>query len=289
MPDFAGRFGCFAIPLLAAVQIVVPKRWPGLFGILFALITSATRGDTLNFSNTNYIAINDSDNPPTIATPYPSPITVSGLTGEVITHVTVTLNGFTHSFPSDVNIILVGPLGQTALLMSNVGGQDADSVTDLTITLDDQADAPLPILDPLFSGTFQPTASATPLPFDFPPPAPAGNSNAPPMLSVFNGTDPDGIWKLFVVDDVAGDDGYISNGWSLSISAGIPLALTNSNDNVVLSWPVVTGHTFTVQFSPSLTNATWTNLSIIPAQVAGRYIVTNAKPGGIGIFRLLVQ
>ena len=260
-----------------------------MVGAIFAIGAFAARGDTLNLSNTNYIAINDSDNPPTIATPYPSAITVSGLTGEVTTSLTVTLNGFTHSFPSDVNIILVGPQGQTALLMSNVGGQDADSVTNLTLTLDDQADADLPILDPLYSGTFRPTASSTPLPFDFPPPAPAGNSNAPPRLSVFDGTDPDGVWSLFVVDDVSGDDGYISNGWSMSVSAGIPLELANSTTNVVLSWPAVTGHTYSVQFSPSLTNTAWTNLPAVPAEVAGRYVVTNAKPGNIGIFRLLVQ
>jgi subtilisin-like proprotein convertase family protein len=257
--------------------------------MLFAFAACAARGDTFSFSNTNYLTINDSLNPPTIATPYPSAITVSGMTGEVITNLTVTLNGFSHSFPSDVNIILVGPQGQTALLMSDVGGQEADSVTNLSITLDDQADAVLPLLDPLYSGTFRPTASTTPLPFDFPPPAPAGNSNAPPMLSVFDGTDPDGVWQLFVVDDVAGDDGYISNGWSLSVSAGIPLELINSAANVVLSWPVVSGHTFSVQYSPSLTNATWTNLPAVPTEVSGRFVVTNAKPGRVGIFRLLVQ
>ena len=257
--------------------------------MLFAFAVCAVRGDTLNFSNTNYLAINDSDNPPTIATPYPSAITVSGLTGEVITNLTVTLNGFTHSFPSDVNIILVGPQGQAVLLMSNVGGQDADSVSDLSITLDDQAGADLPLLDPLYSGTFRPTASATPLAFDFPPPAPAGNSNALPMLSVFDGTDPDGVWSLFVVDDVAGDDGYISNGWSISVSVGVPLKIVGSTTNVVLSWPVVSGHSFVVQYAPSFTSGTWTNLSSVPAEISGSYVLTNAKAGPSGVFRLLVQ
>lgn len=251
---------------------------------------SASRGDTLSFSNTNFIFINDSDNPPTIATPYPSPITVSGLNGEVITNVTVTLSGFTHSFPSDVNIILVGPQGRTALLISNVGGQDSgDGATNLTLILDDNADFDLPLLDPLVTGTFRPTASSTPLLFNFPPPAPPGNSNALPKLSVFNGADPDGVWRLFVVDDVSGDDGYIANGWSMSMSVGIPLQLTNAGNNVVLSWPVVSGHTFSVQYSPSFTNASWTNLLVAPAQILGRYVTTNTKPGKVGAFRLMVQ
>src|SRR6185503_12873452 len=37
------------------------------------------------------------------ATPYPSTLAISGLTGTV-NHVTVTLNGFGHTFPDDVDI-----------------------------------------------------------------------------------------------------------------------------------------------------------------------------------------
>lgn len=270
------------------MDTVVLRCWLLFVGLLLFTVPGL-RGDTFTFSNTNYLTINDSDNPPTIATPYPSTITVSNLTGEVITNLTVTLNGFSHDFPSDVNILLVGPQGQTSLLMSDVGGQEDFPVTNLLITLDDNAAAPLPVLDSLFSGTFRPTASSMPLLFNFPPPAPANNSNAPTLLGVFNNTDPDGAWRLFVVDDSAGDAGYITNGWSLTVSVGVPLKLTSTNTGVVLSWPVVSGHTFTPQFSPNLTNPAWSNLTATPAQVSGRYIMTNARPGLAGIFRLLVQ
>ncbi len=43
--------------------------------------------------------------------PYPAQIPVSGISG-LVSQVTVTLNGFTHTFPHDVNILLADPAGQ---------------------------------------------------------------------------------------------------------------------------------------------------------------------------------
>ena len=59
------------------------------------------------------------------ATPYPSTLTVTG-TGSVTTQVTVRLDGVTHTFPSDLDILLVGPTGANVVLMSDAGG-DADA------------------------------------------------------------------------------------------------------------------------------------------------------------------
>ncbi len=270
---------------------VVLERWPVRVWVLLAIAVCSARGDTFNFSNTNSVTISTDANPPTVATPYPSTIAVSGLDGEVITNLTVTLNGFTHPFPSDVSIILAGPQGQMAMLMSDVGGAvEGFPVTNLTLVLDDSSGYPLPVNDSLFSGTFHPTSGSFPLFFDFPPPAPAGNSNAPAALSIFDGTDPDGNWNLFVVDDFEEvTNGYISGGWSMAVSVGVPLQITNSTNNVVLSWPAVMGHIFTVQYSPSLTNAVWTNLLVEPPKVSGRYFFTNGKAGPAGAFRLIVQ
>ena len=41
-------------------------------------------------------------------------------------------------------------------------------------------------------------------------------------LSVFDGTDPNGTWKLYVVDDAADDTGAITGGWSLHITTADP-------------------------------------------------------------------
>lgn len=55
------------------------------------------------------------------AAAYPSTIEVSG-SARSIQKVTVTLNGLSHTFPDDLDILLVGPDGRTVLLMSDSGG-----------------------------------------------------------------------------------------------------------------------------------------------------------------------
>jgi uncharacterized delta-60 repeat protein len=135
------------------------------------------------------------------ATPYPSSITVSGLTG-IVSKVTVTLRDASHTFVSDLDILLVGPGGQSVVLASGVGGDAA--ISNLTVTFDD-AGAP---------GTFPPT-SLFPDIFFFPPaPLPPYGS----ALAVFEGTTPNGTWNLFVQDSVPFDSGLIEGGWSLTIT-----------------------------------------------------------------------
>jgi subtilisin-like proprotein convertase family protein len=144
-----------------------------------------------------------------VATPYPSVINVSGVTGPV-TKVTATLVGLTHTFPGDLDVLLVGPGGQKVILMSDVGGGNA--VSNITLTFEDGAAA---VPAALVSGTFTPTNSGTGDPF--PAPAPAAPHGT--ALSAFNGVDPNGTWRLFVVDDAAGDFGSFSGGWSLKFTA----------------------------------------------------------------------
>ncbi|MGQ9550480.1 MAG: hypothetical protein ACUVWS_17840, partial [Roseiflexus sp.] len=55
------------------------------------------------------------------ATPNPSTIEVSGVSGSIVS-VVVRLNGLSHTFPDDLDIVLVGPSGQAVMLMSDVGG-----------------------------------------------------------------------------------------------------------------------------------------------------------------------
>lgn len=162
-----------------------------------------------------------------IANPYPSTITVSGRTG-VVTKVTVTLTNFSHSYPDDVDIMLVAPNGASAIIISDVGGSDAASGVNLT--LDDAAATSLPNAEPLTSGTYQPTNFALSDPFVSPAPSTSANT----ALSTFNGIDPNGDWNLFIIDDTDGDAGSIGN-FSLTIQSAPPTAAGGSLKGRVLT------------------------------------------------------
>ncbi|MGH9580306.1 MAG: hypothetical protein ACRD2R_04875, partial [Terriglobales bacterium] len=193
----------------AAPQVSSVSRWGTWWG---KIIPSGAPPPppTFTFSNTNAITINDAT-APAAATPYPSNIVVSGLSG-TITKVTVKLKGFSHTFPDDVDILLVGPTGTNLILMSDVGS--GFSVSGLDLTFDDLG-LSLPDSSTLSSGTFRPTDFPGTGTESFPSPAPAASAN--PLLSAFDGTDPNGTWSLYVVDDEQPDSGSISMGWEITI------------------------------------------------------------------------
>jgi len=164
-------------------------------------------------SNSNQITIND--NAP--ANPYPSTIKVSGQTGTVA-KVRVSLNGLSHEWPDDLDILLVGPQGQKVMLMSDAG--DEPTLYDTNLTFDDSAANSLPDASAISSGTYKPTDYVSGDIFASPAPAgPYGTS-----LSAFNGTNPNGIWSLYINDDEYLLSGTL-DGWSLD--------LLHSNDAVV--------------------------------------------------------
>jgi subtilisin-like proprotein convertase family protein len=145
------------------------------------------------------------------ATPFPSTIAVSGLVGPV-SDVDVSLFGLGHTYPKDLDILLVGPGEQRIMLMSDVGGMT--NLSGVNLTFDDAAPVTVPDWALIVSGTYQPTNVDSREAFSSPaPPGPYGTT-----LSVFNGTDPNGTWSLFVVDDVVADRGEITGGWSLTIT-----------------------------------------------------------------------
>ena len=88
-----------------------------------ALVVAAAPAAAVVFSNTGAITMPDPNcTDPDIASPYPSNIVVSGLTG-TITDVNVTLTGITHPFEGDIEVLLVGPSGgsQNITLLSDAG------------------------------------------------------------------------------------------------------------------------------------------------------------------------
>ncbi len=174
-----------------------------------------SRTVTRTFANTALLDLPESESSPVSGSLYPSPIVVSGLKG-TIRDVNLTLNNLTHVFPSDVQVLLVGPRGQTAIVMANSGG--LEDVDDVSLRLDDEAAEPLPDDAVLQSGTFRPThVIADPLVFN----APAPNGSANVALSVFDGRNPNGTWRLFVQDVEGSDPGRFAGGWELEITTRV--------------------------------------------------------------------
>jgi subtilisin-like proprotein convertase family protein len=153
------------------------------------------------------------------AGPYPSAIVASGLTG-AITDINVTLTNLNHLNPDDLEIFLVGPTGKRIMLMSDAGGT-AD-VVNATITLDDAAATQIPDAGPIVTGTFRPANFGTGDTIaNFLPPYPSASSAGTATLgSVFNGTDGNGTWSLYITDDATGSTGSVAGGWSIDIIAG---------------------------------------------------------------------
>ena len=143
---------------------------------------------------------------------YPSPIVVAGMTGAV-SKITVTLRGLNHTYPDDLDILLVGPGGQNVLLMSDVGG--VNDLTNVVLTFDGTAPSSLPDSTQITSGTYKPTNIDTGSD-TMPAPAPAAPFGT--NLAVFNSLNPNGTWSLYVNDDSGGDFGSLSQGWQLNIT-----------------------------------------------------------------------
>ena len=150
------------------------------------------------------------------ATPYSSNIVVSGLpASSSITDINLILTDLSHGFPRDIDILLSGDSGRRALVMSDAGSS-SDVATNVNLTLDDEAAAPLPTSSALASGSFQPTniAGGGDL---FPDGAPSPGTDV--ALSTFDGAPANGTWRLWVMDDGDEDVGGIGGGWALQITA----------------------------------------------------------------------
>lgn len=210
---------------------------------------------TATFSNTAPITIRDN----TTANPYPSVITVSGVGGSV-SQASVSLSNVTHGFSGDIDSMLSSPAGQSVIFFSDAGRVRLDNVS---FTFSDTATATVPTNGPISSGTYRPFNEQ---PDFFPAPAPSGPYAT--NLSAFNGSNPNGLWNLFIVDDSAGDWGDINGGWYLHLitanpvvpSSDLAVAMTAAPSPVI----VLSNLTYTISvtnFGPAgSTNTVLTNL-----------------------------
>ncbi len=145
------------------------------------------------------------------ATPYPSEINVGGFPG-ALSDVNLHLYGMNHTWSDDIDILLVGPQGQNLIVMSDAGGNY--DLVNVDLVFDDAAPTNLPDNTQIVSGAYKPTNYGSGDTFPAPAPAPSTSTT----LDIFNGTSPNGVWRLYVVDDTGGDSGAINGGWCLDLT-----------------------------------------------------------------------
>lgn len=238
--------------------------------VSFPIRTGTTIASSYTFSNSTPIAIPSSG----AASPYPSAIAVSGVTG-TMTGMAVTLHNFSHSFPADVDLLLVGPGGQKFIPLSDVGG--GFNVVNRTFTLDSAAISSMPPV--ISTGTFRPiNTGAGDL---FPSPAPPAPYQSPlsagtaTFTSVFGASNPNGLWSLYAVDDL-GPNGFgaINGGWTLTFRTSAPACQTvaapviaNAAADPQTLWPPDrTMHDITVAYDSGCASCTLSVTSNEPAE-----------------------
>lgn len=217
----------------------------------------------------NPSALGPSVSIPSIGTgnPFPANLTVSGLLSENTFLKRVYLNGFTHTFLSDVDMWLESPSGQVVMLISDAGVNTTWSNANITIE-DNQA--LIPEASNVTPGVYAPTNHEV------------NQSNEPvnPLtsLSGFTGN-MNGVWKLFIRDDEAPDMGSLASfqlefaqpdtsGYTISWLAN-PIGNQNSIINSTTFNPIVnpantTNYTAAITNSFGCTDTASLQITVVP-------------------------
>ena len=108
--------------------------------------------------------------------PYTSYCVVAGAPG-TITDVDVSLFSGSHTWPDDVDFLLVGPGGQNATFLSDAGG--SFDIQGIYLTFNDEEPTPLPDSVQLETGDYRPENDEPGDPFDPRSPRPAAAARCP--------------------------------------------------------------------------------------------------------------
>jgi len=145
---------------------------------------------------------------------YPATINVRGQPTNGLSRVEVTLNNLTHYYPADLDILLVSPSGTKVMLMSDAGGSFAVTNATLVFHPASQGYPYPPESSPIPSGQ---TTHFSPANYGDQegqlPGAPQGPYST--ELNDLLGTDPNGLWRLFIYDDKTGQTGVLQDSWSV--------------------------------------------------------------------------
>ena len=186
------------------------------FGVMLLAAPSA---GAVDFNNTTAINI---PNAAGSADTYPSSVTISGVSGTV-TKARVRFGIHSEGSFGGANVLLVGPNGQSVMLMSETckGGVNDFSAHFL---FDDAALTSLSGDVGALCGDPEVTAKPTDNTAgndSFALPAPGGTVFGT-SLAVFNGISPNGTWSLFANSDAVGTNRALPNGWTLQLDISNP-------------------------------------------------------------------
>lgn len=142
---------------------------------------------------------------------YPVPVTVSGIASP-IEHIRLRLQGLTHTYPGDIDVLMVGPQGQKFIAQSDAGSEF--DVSAITYDIEDAAPTLLPSSMSLASGTYRPANHVAGDTFAAPAPAAPYVSPIPVGSATLNGTyagsNANGTWNIYIVDDEGQDVGSLT-------------------------------------------------------------------------------
>jgi uncharacterized repeat protein (TIGR01451 family) len=162
------------------------------------------------------------------------------------------------------------------------------SVSNISLTFSQSAGGSLPQSSAITSGTYLPTAYGYTKPLPATLPSQQQQAPKPPYptnMNVFIGQSPNGTWALFAADENSLDSGYISNGWSLNISSGIPVESDSDLELVLTAAPSNATSSNILTYTISVTNygpSEATNIVITDTLPAGVTNVTDTCSCAIG-------
>jgi subtilisin-like proprotein convertase family protein len=239
-------------------------------GAIVRIDASAVPPTNQTFTNLNNTHIPAGGTTTGVSSPYPNTLAVAGLPATGVTVKSVTLNNFSHSFPDDVDLVLVSPTGQSVILMSDAGG--GTPAVGLTYVLDDAASAALADAATNPSGTYRPANYGAG--DNWPAPGP-GTSPSSTTLSSFSGN-MNGNWNLYAFDDLSGDFGIVST-WSITFAITQPVVfspLTNLFTDAAATTAYTGAPAYTVWAKPSITTTYSANSTIAGCSNSASVLIT---------------
>ena len=177
-----------------------------------ALLAPSMKAAT--FTNSAYISIPDPGE-------IDSVIDVTGMGLSTITSISVSLNGFYHDIPDDLQMFLVGPNGRIVTLMDFiVSDSEVSPSISGTLNLNFSDEAPNRYFT--YRGAFGLSDGVITetdyRPLGLPLRSPLSADFYESFTSGFLGLEANGTWRLVIRDVGAVDVGYIANGWSLTLT-----------------------------------------------------------------------